>query len=381
MIRCARHIGGGLTMALACFGFGVPSLAQTGVYKASGVILASQTEGRPIAQVDVVLSRSSGNTSRDNAIVARLKRLLAPMQGQAFSRALVESSLGGPRSRIGAGRIDYRVLDAPTVGSVVLRVEVDTTAETAGEDAERLSFPNLHRDDRSYLIAILGGGFGAYSEGNAWFGRPDLFTQGNPLAGSLPGGRTTWSEGYIEAGLGGATQLGDSAWYAFGALTGLTSWSLGQDVFRDDTRTFSSVEKAYGGLLYVDPGTGNKFSISAGRQNVTLNDGFLIHFVRGSANIGERGGTYLGPRNANEFSIDTDLTLGPLSFRGFYIVPTSCRWSTESRLLQARMCGMRSLPIFRLMPAISPFPNPARPTPYPAVSGCPAKACGPLRGM
>lgn len=104
-------------------------------------------------------------------------------------------------------------------------------------------------------------------------------------------------------------------------MTGLTSWSLGQDIFRDDTRRFSAIEKAYGGLLYVDPGTGNTFSISAGRQNVTLNDGFLIHFVPGSANIGERGGTYLGPRNANEFSVDANLTLGAWSLKGFYIDP------------------------------------------------------------
>lgn len=317
----ARHIVGSLALALACISVGEPSLAQTVSHNESVVGLAVQAEGRPIAQVDVVLSRSSGNTSRDEAIVARLKTLLAPMQGQAFSRALVESSLGGARSRIGAGQIGYRVLDAPTVGSVVLRIEVDTSLDAAGAEANRLMFPNLYRDDRSYLTAILGGGFGVYSDGNAWFGRPDLFTEGNPLAGNLPGRRASWGESYIEAGLGGATQLSDNAWYAFSALTGVTSWSLGQDIFRDDTRTFSSVEKAYAGLLYVDPGTGNKFSISAGRQNVTLNDGFLIHFVRGSANIGERGGTYLGPRNANEFSVDTDLTLGAWSFKGFYIDP------------------------------------------------------------
>lgn len=296
-------------------------LAQTGEDMAPQVDLTVQVEGRPIARVEVVLAGSSGNASRDEAIVARLQTLLAPMQGHAFSRALVESSLGGARSRIGAGRIGYRVLDAPTVGSVVLRIEVDTSTDSDAEEVDRLAFPSLHRDDRSYLTAILGGGFGLYSDGNAWFGRPDLFTQGNPLAASLPGRRTTWGESYIEAGLGGATQVGESAWYAFSALTGLTSWSLGQDIFRDDTRTFSAVEKAYAGLLYVEPDTGNKFSISAGRQNVTLNNGFLIHYVRGSANIGERGGTYLGPRNANEFSIDADLTLGAWSFQGFYIDP------------------------------------------------------------
>lgn len=150
----ARHIVGSLALALACISVGEPSLAQTVSHNESVVGLAVQAEGRPIAQVDVVLSRSSGNTSRDEAIVARLKNLLAPMQGQAFSRALVESSLGGARSRIGAGQIGYRVLDAPTVGSVVLRIEVDTSLDAAGAEANRLMFPNLYRDDRSYLTAM-----------------------------------------------------------------------------------------------------------------------------------------------------------------------------------------------------------------------------------
>lgn len=308
-------------MTLACISVSVPSLAQTRADLASDADFTVQVEGRPIARVEVVLSSSSGNSSRDEVVIARLKTLLAPMQVHAFSRALVESSLGGTRTHIGEGRIGYRVLDAPTVGSVVLRIEVDLSAGADEEEVDRVTFPSLHRDGHSYLTAILGGGFGVYSDGNAWFGRPDLFTQGNPLAGNLPGRRTTWGESYIEAGLGGATQLGKSEWYAFSALTGLTSGSLGQDIFRDDTRTFSDVEKAYAGLLYLDPGTGNKYSISAGRQNVTLNTGFLIHYVRGSANIGERGGTYLGPRNANEFSIDAELTFGAWSFQGFYIDP------------------------------------------------------------
>ncbi len=104
-------------------------------------------------------------------------------------------------------------------------------------------------------------------------------------------------------------------------MSALTSWSRGQDVFRDDARTFSATEKAYAGLLYVDPGTGNSLSFSAGRQNVTLNNGFLIHFVPSSANIGERAGTYLGPRNANHFSLESNLNLGSWSLKGFYIDP------------------------------------------------------------
>ncbi len=108
-------------------------------------------------------------------------------------------------------------------------------------------------------------------------------------------------------------------------LTGLTSWSLGQDVYRDDARSLTTVEKGYGGVLYVDPGSGNSVNVSIGRQTVTLNDGFLVHFVRGSANIGARGATYLGPRTANDFSVVVDGRVGPFSFKAFHIDPNELR--------------------------------------------------------
>lgn len=306
--------------ALFGIGLGTPAFAQDESDKTASIGLAIPAEGRPLARIEVVLVQASGNPARDEAIVARLRASLAGLQGRAYSRALVEASLAGPRARMGVGQIDYRVLDAQAVGSVVLRVEVSTRAESASQ-AKHTTFPTLFRNDRTYLTAILDGGLGIYSDGNSWFGRADVFTQGSPIAGRRPGRQPVWTEGFVEAGIGGATQLGNSPWYAFGALTGISSWSLGQDVYRNDTRSFFGTEKAYGGLLYVDPGTGYSFNVSAGRQNVTLNDGFLIHFVRGSANIGERGGTYLGPRNANEFSVVSDLNYGPWSFKGFYIDP------------------------------------------------------------
>ncbi|MCP2937172.1 hypothetical protein NK983_31225, partial [Salmonella enterica subsp. enterica serovar Typhimurium] len=83
--------------------------------------------------------------------------------------------------------------------------------------------------------------------------RPNLFAGNSPLARRLPGAAASWTEGYVEAGLGGATQIGSSPLYVYGAMTALTSWSLGQDIYRNDPRSLTSVEKAYLGLLYVDP--------------------------------------------------------------------------------------------------------------------------------
>ena len=214
-------------------------------------------------------------------------------------------------------------------GSIDIRVEVNTASAAGSTDSveqglvtgDSGAFPLLYQDNRALFTTILAGGFGAYSDLNPWFGQPQLFNKGSPIAGHLPGAQATWTEGFVEAGVGGASQIGKTPFYAYGAITALTSWSLGQDIYTDASRSDTSLKKGYGGLLYVDPDSGASLNVSAGRQNVTLNDGFLVHFVRGSANIGPRGGTYIGPRNANDFSVVIDGKAGAWSIKAFYIDP------------------------------------------------------------
>jgi hypothetical protein len=82
---------------------------------------------------------------------------------------------------------------------------------------ELADFPVFYKDDSSLVTAIVAGGLGVYSDGNAWFGKPMLFLS----PGYTPGARTTWTEGSIEIGGGFAAQIHDSPFYAFGALTGM----------------------------------------------------------------------------------------------------------------------------------------------------------------
>lgn len=291
--------------------------------------LATQAEGAPIERVEVVLVRGSDNPARDQAALARLREAMQGLVGRNYSRAFVERQLAAPRARLGVGQISHRLAPNATSGSLALVVELDTAlpAADSGSGAQGLfagdakSFPTLYRSDRAFLTAIVGGGLGAYSDIYPWFGLPARFTAGSPIARKRPGSNPAWTEGYAEYGLAGAAQLGDTPFYAYGALTALTSWSVGQDIYRNDRRTWTDLERAYAGLLYVDPGTGDSVNISAGRQNVTLNDGWLVHFVRGNANIGKRAGTYLGPRNANDFSVVGDLKFGPWSAKAFWIDP------------------------------------------------------------
>ncbi len=311
--RLSRPAGILLALLLAVQPATAP--AQTGT--AGGAVpLPALAEGATVSRVEVVLRDDAGNPARGRAAAARLQEELRDLEGRGFSRAVVERRLAAARARLGSGRIGYRLVAAPRPGEIALLVELDLAADGTPDGPL-----TLLRTERAYVTGILAGGLGFYSDPNVWFGRPDLFLNRNPLAGRLPGSRPAWTEGFVEAGIAGAAQINDSPFYAYGALTGLTSWSLGQDFFRADTRVVAALERAYAGLLYVDPDTGNSVNLRAGRQMVTLNDGFLIHFVRGAANAGSRGASYIGARTANDFSVVAEGRAGRWSAMTFYIDP------------------------------------------------------------
>ena len=323
--QTVRRAGAGILLGLAAATAAAAQDAGSGSYGPAAVPLVGRAEGVAIRDVAVRLRRSAGNPAREEAILIRVREALAGFAGSVFSRPAIEGRLAGIRARIGTGRIDYRLVEDGT--GTTLLVEVDAADGGDGSVASGIvkgrigDFPLLYRSDRATFTAILSGGFGVYSDTDAWFGDPATFAGFSPIAGHLPGRTATWTEGFVEYGLGGAAQIGDTPFYGYGALTGLTSWTVGQDIYRDDARALTAVEKAYAGLLYVDPERGFSANVSVGSQNVTLNDGFLVHFVKGSANIDERGGTYLGPRNANDLSVVADVKAGDWALKAFYIDP------------------------------------------------------------
>lgn len=329
----------GATMALLLAATGATAQdGGAGSFGPAAIPLVGRAEGTPIRDVDVRLRGSTGNSAREEAILLRARAAFGGLAGTTFSRAVVEARIRAIRARIGTGAIDYRLVEDGAGTTLV--VEVDTAGDAddsklSGIAGDRFDgFPTLYRSDRALATAILSGGLGVYSDTNSWFGDPGTFVDFSPIAGNLPGREATWTEGFVEFGLGGAVQLGDTPFYGYGALTGLTSWTLGQDIFRDDARAHTAVEKAYAGLLWVDPASDASANLSVGRQNVTLNDGFLIHFVKGSANVDARGGSYLGPRNANDLSVVADVKAGDWAFKGFYIDPNELqRLESDSAFL------------------------------------------------
>jgi hypothetical protein len=301
------------------------ALAQDGSTHPSNLPQSVQAEGVPVGSVSVQLKAPGGSAERDAAVLEAIRKMGAELEGEPFSAIETRRTVARMAREPGVQNVEYRLLPQ---GANALRILflVDVAPEKKEEGlpsgiltGDLADFPAFYKDDRSLVTAIVAGGLGVYSDGNAWFGRPELFL--NPL-GDLPGASTTWTEGSVEIGGGFAAQLGDSPVYAFGALTGMKTWTIGEDVFRDDDRDFDSVEKAYAGLLYADRESRNYAKLGVGRQTITLNDGFLVNLVRGSVNAGERGASYLGPRLTNAFSVLADGRFGSWGFIAFYIDPS-----------------------------------------------------------
>jgi hypothetical protein len=244
--------------------------------------------------------------------------------GRSYRPALVDSVLA---PLVDAGTIrtaTHRPDFDGARGALAIVVSLDlSTAEAPGAlpAVTEARFPVIHEDERSKLTFIISAGAGVYSDSNPWFGQAELFNEFSPVAGKLPGDDTSWTEAYVELGLGGVTRVAESDFYVYGAASGLFSMSRGQDIYTDDDRNKLHPDKGYVGLLYADQATGNTAQFSLGRQTYTLNNGFLISMISGNSNAGERGATYLGPRNTTDFSALLNGEVGRFRYAMFYIDP------------------------------------------------------------
>lgn len=314
----------GLALLFAAAMSGGEALAQEASTHPSNLPQARQAEGVPVESVSIRLRAPAERGAQDEAILATLRGIAAELEGNPFNLIETARAVARMEREASVARVDYRLLPAGTNALRILFLVDAAPSSKKSEDlpkgvlaGELSDFPILYKDDRSLVTAIVAGGLGAYSDGNAWFGNPAAFG-----AAYDPGARASWTEGSLELGGGFAAQLGDTPVYAFGALTGMKTWTLGADIFRDDDRDFDAIEKAYAGLLYADRSRRNYAKLGIGRQTFTLNDGFLVNMVRGSVNAGDRGASYLGPRLTNEFSVLADGRFGPWSFNVFYIDPS-----------------------------------------------------------
>lgn len=311
-----RRSAGALALALAgALGFG--AAAQEGGAGLGGpgaVSLLSGLGGQTLEAVEIRISGSTGDAARDAAVAAEAGARLRLRAGDRLTAAELDAA----RLRLEAleGVAEAGSTLDPSTGADRLRLVFDlrlgpmvpapaARGMLAGEG--RSAFPILWRDEDSLLRVQLNGGFGGFVDSNPWFGDAPAFTTGNPLVqdparGARTGDTAAWAEGYVEFGLSGVTRLGRSNFAVYGAATAIAPGSVGRDIFRDDARAGIDVEKLYAGLLWGSDDRARSVNLSVGRQDFTLNTGFLVGQYGSQWNAGPRPGIYLAPRTAHDFA-------------------------------------------------------------------------------
>ena len=295
--------------------------------------LPANVEVPALHDVEFVFKGSTGDPESDRVIKEVVQSRAGLRSGDRYDQVLADSATMRMRRIDGVRNVTFQLKNRinPDGVSLVFNVHLINPALKDGSpqglfnSGELGSLPLLYQDDRSILKLTLNGGSGVFSDKNAWFGAPYTFTKNNPLVptpalGAQTGSTTTWTENYLEYGLLGSRQMGNSPFYLYGAASMMVTNASGQDPFWDGSRTQSGVEKLYAGLLYV--GTqGGSANLSVGRQNFSLNDGFLISQFGSQYNAGPRAGIYLAPRTAQDSSVLGQIQWDKWTLKGFGLNP------------------------------------------------------------
>nr|WP_324258349.1 alginate export family protein [Cellvibrio fontiphilus] len=168
-------------------------------------------------------------------------------------------------------------------------------------DGNLSEFPTFYADDKTILQGKLENKSMVFSNSNAFFGRPDVLTAGNPLALSPSGESSspdTWLESSVEAGTYGLHAFNERI-SGFVGATFIASGSWGPELFTDETRAHLDVEDAYLGFTgnsTTEQGGLRQINVLVGRKAFQVDNGMILRL--GSANGGERAALQSNPRNA-----------------------------------------------------------------------------------
>lgn len=201
----------------------------------------------------------------------------------------------------------------PQMGSngdveILVRVELGDKVKPLHEGAIGIlaggplsDFPTLYADDKDVLQAKLENKTMVFANSNAFFGRPEVLTAGNPLAVSPSGaspGVDSWLESSVEAGVYGLSRLTERV-SVFAGLSSIASGSWGQELFTDEARSYVHVEDAYIGFIgnsTTGQGGIRQVNFLVGRKAFQVDNGMILRLA--SANGGDRAALQSNPRNA-----------------------------------------------------------------------------------
>jgi hypothetical protein len=320
-----RQFIGASALALAAL---APSIAKAqdggGIGGGPGPVGTSDLSGATLDDIAIAVEGAAGPESE--TLEQQALEVLGLSVGSALDTLSLERAIDFVRALPGVAKVDWQLHReiAPQRNRLAITItagEVDATAP----QAKSARFPALHRGDRSYLRVLINAGLGVLSDTNPWFRNAPTFTRNNPLVenpaiGADTGGNSTWIEMYVQYGLGGVAPIGESDVYLYGAATAVSVASVGEDIFRSDARSTTDIEKLYGGLLYA-PKDGTQVNLGIGRQDFTLNEGFLITRWGSQYNAGPRPGIYLAPRTTHDMSALLTIKGKKLTSTSFYLDP------------------------------------------------------------
>lgn len=299
------------------------------------VLLPAAAVGQTVSGVDPYNDRlieavtvSIANPSPDAGLNARVedqvRTTLSLFPGDRFSRQRIELQLAQVRRIRDVRDATYDVSFGRQFG---LDVTVSVTlGETLAEGRGMVfggDFPVIYEKDGTYLrfkLDLLGLYYGNY---NAWYGRPDAMLAGNPLVQGAPAGEgwTDWIESFVHYGVYGITPVTDDL-YVYGGLSGLATYSTGNELFTNETRSYNALEDAYlGAVGGRTDAAGNRFAynLTVGRQRFTLANGFLI--ANTAANGQDRAALQANARWASDLLALARVRYNTTMVEAFYVDP------------------------------------------------------------
>lgn len=288
----------------------------------------SSDEGRLIESIDVVLANPSADAAANDRVIDLIRRNIGLFPGATFNRAELEIAIARASRQAPVASAELEVGSGRS-GGVALTINATLSDRILRADRGYLvsgdtkDLPILYDSEGTIIVAKLETLSMLYGNVDAWYGRPDLFLDGNPLAsGDTAGsGASGWGEGFIHTGLYGLTPLSDDI-YAYGGLSGIVSGSAGTELFTDESRAYFGVEDAYVGLVggeTYDSGDRLVWNASVGRKRYAIADSMIIG--NSASNGDERAALQSNPRWAADM-----LVLGQLRYNNslielFYLDP------------------------------------------------------------
>ncbi|MGQ9373603.1 alginate export family protein [Acinetobacter tandoii] len=291
----------GLIVALTT-SFLVPSIGQ------AENILLETTNGR-IDELRIEILNPTTDQAYNQKIIDQVRRTLAMYPGDHATEEKIDFNLIQVKKNPALATTSYTVESGVYGGvNIVIRLQLKSDAEQNLEQGillnkERKVFPVLYDANGRFLKAkfeLLGM---YYANQNAWYGNPDAMLQSNPLIDgkSSGAGYADWVESFIYGGLYGMYPISDNT-YSYAGLSAIGSFSTGQELFTDKTRSHLGVEDAFVGVVTgktTEAGNRTVLNLSAGRERFSLGDGMLI--VNTASNGGERAALQSNARWSADF--------------------------------------------------------------------------------